>query len=141
MEYRAYSIEDTKKIASSFAQDLGRGDVLCLYGDLGVGKTVFAQGIAEGLHIQDYITSPTFTIVNVHDGIIPFYHFDVYRISDIDEMYEIGFEEYLNGESICLIEWSEKIEDILPEKRYDIKISKDDTENENFRLIEINKRG
>lgn len=141
MEYQSYSVEDTKKIAFHFANQLHPGDILCLYGDLGVGKTAFVQGLAEGLHIVDYITSPTFTIVNEHKGTFPLYHFDVYRIDDADEMYEIGFEDYLNGDGICVIEWSEKIENILPEQRYEISISKDDAENENYRLINISKRG
>ncbi len=141
MKYQSYTPEMTQKIAATFARDLKVGDIICLYGDLGVGKTAFVQGLAQGLCVKDYVTSPTFTIVNEYMGSIPLYHFDVYRIDDEDELYEIGFEEYLNGNGICVIEWSEKIVDFLPMQRYDVKISKNDTKDENYRSIEIDKRG
>ena len=92
------------------------GQVYCLNGDLGVGKTVFTQGFAAGLGIQEPVNSPTFTIVQEYDdGRLPLYHFDVYRLGDVDEMDEIGYEDYFYGEGICLIEWSERIREILPE--------------------------
>lgn len=91
------------------------GQVYCLYGDLGVGKTVFTKGFAAGLGIKEPVSSPTFTILQVYDeGRLPFYHFDVYRISDPEEMYEIGFEEYIEGEGVCFIEWANLIEELLP---------------------------
>lgn len=94
------------------------GQVYCLNGDLGVGKTVFTQGFAAGLGIQEPVNSPTFTIVQEYDdGRLPLYHFDVYRLGDVDEMDEIGYEDYFYGEGICLIEWSERIREILPEHR------------------------
>lgn len=90
------------------------GQVYCLYGDLGVGKTVFTKGFAAGLGIKEPVSSPTFTILQVYDeGRLPFYHFDVYRISDPEEMYEIGFEEYIEGEGVCFIEWANLIEELL----------------------------
>lgn len=116
------SAQETFDFAKSFCKELDQGTVLCMYGDLGAGKTLFAKGIAAGLGIEDNVSSPTFTIVNEYDGTIPFYHFDVYRISDPDEMYETGFDEYISGDGICLIEWAELIEDILPLPRVKITI-------------------
>ena len=102
------------------------GQVYCLNGDLGVGKTVFTQGFAAGLGIQEPVNSPTFTIVQEYDdGRLPLYHFDVYRLGDMDEMDEIGYEDYFYGEGICLIEWSERIREILPEHPIQITIEKD----------------
>ncbi|MBQ7974489.1 MAG: tRNA (adenosine(37)-N6)-threonylcarbamoyltransferase complex ATPase subunit type 1 TsaE [Clostridia bacterium] len=114
MKIHTDSAEETYDFAKQFAQNLQGGDVLCMYGDLGAGKTLFAQGVASGLGIDDYISSPTFTIVNEYEGRIPFYHFDVYRIADSDEMYETGFDDYISGTGVCLIEWAELIDDIIP---------------------------
>lgn len=141
MKYISNSYEETKDIAVVFALTLQAGDVICMYGDLGVGKTAFVQGLAKGLDIDDHITSPTFTIVNEYAGRMPLYHFDVYRIADSDEMYEIGYEEYVYGEGISVIEWPQLISDILPQKRYDITISKDYDKGENYRLIDIEEVG
>ena len=116
------------------------GQVITLTGDLGVGKTVFTQGLAKGLGIEEPVNSPTFTIVQVYDeGRLPLYHFDVYRIADSDEMYEIGYEEYVYGDGVSVIEWPQLIDDILPEKRYDVTISKDYSRHDNYRNIEIQK--
>jgi len=109
-----------------------------LVGDLGVGKTVFTQGLAKGLEIEEPISSPTFTIVQVYDeGRLPFYHFDVYRIGDISEMDEIGFEDYVYGEGVSLIEWANLIEEILPEERISITIEKDLEKGFDYRKITI----
>lgn len=137
IKYISESYEDTQRIASEFAKTLKSGDVICMYGDLGAGKTAFVQGLAKGLGIDEHITSPTFTIVNEYMGDKPLYHFDVYRIADSDEMYEIGYGEYISGDGISVIEWPQLIEDILPEHRYDIEISKDYSKSENYRIIEI----
>jgi tRNA threonylcarbamoyladenosine biosynthesis protein TsaE len=137
MKYISNSVDETKKIAYEFAKNLKSGDALCMYGDLGVGKTAFVQGLAQGLGIDEPITSPTFTIVNEYEGDLPLYHFDVYRIADSDEMYEIGYDEYVYGDGVSVIEWPQLIEDILPENRYDITISKDYDKGENYRIIEI----
>lgn len=137
IKYISESYEDTQRIASEFAKTLKSGNVICMYGDLGAGKTAFVQGLAKGLGIDEHITSPTFTIVNEYMGDKPLYHFDVYRIADSDEMYEIGYEEYISGDGISVIEWPQLIEDILPEHRYDIEISKDYSKSENYRIIEI----
>ena len=141
MRYISNNYEETQKIAADFAKTLKEGDVLCMYGDLGVGKTAFVQGLAKGLGIDEPITSPTFTIVNEYSGTLPLYHFDVYRIADSDEMYEIGYEEYVYGDGVSVIEWPQLIDDILPEKRYDIEIAKDYDKGENYRTIEIKEVG
>lgn len=138
MEYISNNVEETKRIAAGFAKELKSGDVLCMYGNLGAGKTAFVQGLARGLGIDEPITSPTFTIVNKYQGDMPLYHFDVYRIGDSEEMYEIGYEEYVYGDGISVIEWAELIEDILPESRYSVTIIKDDT-NDDYRKIIIEK--
>ena len=141
MIYKSNSPKETQNIAKAFAKTLKKGDVICLSGDLGTGKTAFVQGLAKGLEITDCVNSPTFTIVNCYEGKFPVYHFDVYRISDPDEMYEIGYEEYVYGEGVCIIEWPEIIKEILPEVRYDIKIVKNLEIHEDFREITIEKRG
>lgn len=140
-EFISAGAEETKQFAQRFAKELKSGDVICLNGDLGAGKTAFVQGLAKGLGIDDYITSPTFTIVNEYFGDLPLYHFDVYRISESDEMYEIGYDEYITGDGICVIEWSEIISDILPPKRYDIEIKRDYDKGENYRIFNIEKKG
>lgn len=137
MIYYSNSPEDTANIALEFAKTLVAGDVICMSGDLGVGKTAFVQALARELGIEEYLSSPTFTIVNCYEGKFPLYHFDVYRIADSDEMYEIGYEEYVYGDGISVIEWAENISDILPEKRYEITIKKDYEKGENFREISI----
>jgi tRNA threonylcarbamoyladenosine biosynthesis protein TsaE len=140
MRYISNGYDETQKIAADFAKTLKAGDVICMYGDLGAGKTAFVQGLARGLDIEEPITSPTFTIVNEYSGRLPLYHFDVYRIADSDEMYEIGYEEYVYGDGVSVIEWPQLIDDILPEKRYDITIEKDYDKGENYRNIDIKER-
>ncbi len=121
MESNSY--KETINIAREFAKKLKNGDVICMYGDLGAGKTAFAQGVAEGLGIKGYVNSPTFTIVNVYRGNeFTLNHFDAYRIGDSDEMLDIGFDEMISGDDISIIEWAELIEDILPKSRYNISI-------------------
>lgn len=139
MIYEVYSEEETRKIGYELGEKAAKGEIYCLQGDLGVGKTVFTKGFAQGINITEHITSPTFTIVNeYHSGRIPFYHFDVYRIGDVEEMFEIGYEEYFYGDGVCLIEWAELITDILPDDVKWIKIEKDLTsDNENYRKIEV----
>ncbi len=137
MIYFSNSPEDTAKIACEFAKTLRAGDVICMNGDLGVGKTAFVQALAKKLGIEEYLSSPTFTIVNCYEGKFPLYHFDVYRIADSDEMYEIGYEEYVYGDGISVIEWAENIKEILPQKRYEITIKKDYEKGENYREIAI----
>ncbi len=133
------SEKETRNLGFEMGENAKAGDIYCLKGDLGVGKTVFTKGFAEGLGVKEDITSPTFTIVNEYDsGKLPFYHFDVYRISDSEEMFDIGCDEYFFGNGVCLIEWAELIEDILPENVKWIKIEKDYTKDDfNYRKIEV----
>ena len=132
------SAEETFARGKKIGEQARPGDVYTLVGDLGVGKTVFTQGLAEGLEITEPISSPTFTIVQVYEeGRLPFYHFDVYRIGDVEEMDEIGFEDYIYGEGVSLIEWSNLIEEILPEKKVKITIEKDLEQGFDYRRIMI----
>lgn len=132
------SAEETFMLGKKIGTLACPGDVYTLVGDLGVGKTVFTQGMAEGLEICEPISSPTFTIVQVYEeGRLPFYHFDVYRIGDIEEMDEIGFEDYVYGDGVSLIEWSNLIEEILPKQRIRLKIEKDLERGFDYRQITI----
>jgi tRNA threonylcarbamoyladenosine biosynthesis protein TsaE len=134
----SFSAEDTLELGRQMGRDAQPGDVYTLVGDLGVGKTVLTQGIAEGLDIEEAICSPTFTIVQVYEeGRMPFYHFDVYRIGDVEEMDEIGYEDYFYGEGLCMIEWANLIEEILPSKRKEITIEKDLEKGFDYRKITI----
>lgn len=108
--------EKTKEIGYKLGKLVGPGSVICLIGDLGAGKTTMTQSLARALEVDDYITSPTFTIVNEYEGRIPLYHFDVYRIGCSEEMYDIGYDEYINSDGVCIIEWANLIEDILPDE-------------------------
>ena len=132
------SPEETFALGKHMGERAKAGEVLTLIGDLGVGKTVFTQGLAAGLGITEPVSSPTFTIVQIYEeGRIPFYHFDVYRIGDLSEMDEIGYEDCFYGEGICLIEWANLIEEILPEHYTQIRISKDLEQGFDYRKIEI----
>lgn len=134
----SFSAEDTLELGRQMGRDAQPGDVYTLVGDLGVGKTVLTQGIAEGLDIEESICSPTFTIVQVYEeGRMPFYHFDVYRIGDVEEMDEIGYEDYFYGEGLCMIEWANLIEEILPSRRKEITIEKDLEKGFDYRKITI----
>ena len=138
MIIETYSPQETKELGKKMAERAKPGDVFTLVGDLGVGKTVFTQGIAEGLGIDEPVNSPTFTIVQEYEsGRMPFYHFDVYRIGDPEEMDEIGFDDYIYGDGLCLIEWADLIEEILPEKRVAIRIEKDLEKGFDYRRITI----
>ncbi|GAU75632.1 tRNA (adenosine(37)-N6)-threonylcarbamoyltransferase complex ATPase subunit type 1 TsaE [Fusibacter sp. 3D3] len=114
LELKIEFIEETETIARAFSEILTRGDILCLQGDLGAGKTTFTQFLCQALKVEDYVTSPTFNIINNYEGVFPIYHFDVYRISEPDEMYEIGFDEYLYGMGICIIEWANLVAELIP---------------------------
>ena len=117
------SPEETFRVGKELGEKAYAGQVFTLTGDLGVGKTVFTQGLAKGLGIEEPVNSPTFTIVQEYDGgRLPFYHFDVYRIGDVEEMEEVGFDDYVMGEGVSLIEWADLISEILPEKRTEILI-------------------
>ncbi len=138
----SFKAEDTFEIGRKLGKKAKPGEIICLFGDLGVGKTVLAKGIAEGLGINEPINSPTFTILQVYDeGRIPLYHFDVYRIEEVEEMYEIGFEDYFYGEGLCIVEWANIIEEILPSKRTIINIEKDLDKGFDYRKITIDELG
>lgn len=133
-----FSETDTRAFGESLGREAVPGTVYTLTGDLGVGKTVFTQGFAKGLGVTEHVNSPTFTIVQEYeDGRLPFYHFDVYRIGDIEEMDEIGYEDYFYGDGVCLIEWAELIEELLPKKRTKILIEKDLEKGFDYRKITV----
>ena len=134
--------EETFEVGRKIGMNAKPGQIYTLTGDLGVGKTVFTQGVAAGLGITEPVNSPTFTIIQEYeDGRLPFYHFDVYRIGDLEEMEEIGYDYYFFGQGICLIEWAELIEEILPEKRIEVTIEKDLEKGFEYRKITIEERG
>jgi tRNA threonylcarbamoyladenosine biosynthesis protein TsaE len=122
--------EKTREIGSKLGELLTPKSVICLIGDLGAGKTTMTQSLARALGVDDYITSPTFTIVNEYEGRMPLYHFDVYRIGSSEEMYDIGFDEYIDGEGVCIIEWANLIEDILPDEYLYIEMNYKETGRE-----------
>ena len=128
--YISNNTEDTIYLAQNFAKYLKCSDIIVLNGELGCGKTVFVSGIAKYFDIEEQISSPTFTIVNEYEGKMPLYHFDVYRIGSSDEMYDIGYEDYINGEGVCIIEWANLIEDILPDEYLYIELRYKDMSRE-----------
>ncbi len=134
----SFSHKDTYNIGYEMGKNAKKGQIFCLDGDLGVGKTVFTKGFAKGLGVNEDISSPTFTIVlEYHDGRMPFYHFDVYRIGDIYEMDEIGYEEYFFGEGVCLIEWASLVNEIIPEDATKVVIAKDLEKGFDYRTVTI----
>lgn len=136
-----YSAEETFAFGRQIGQQAKAGEVYTLVGDLGVGKTVLTQGVAAGLGIEEPVNSPTFTILQIYDeGRLPFYHFDVYRIGDVEEMEEIGYEDCFYGEGVCLIEWANLIEEILPREYRQITIEKDLDKGFDYRRITIEER-
>lgn len=141
MTIETFTPEETFELGESLGKKAQPGEVYCLNGDLGVGKTVFTQGFAKGLGIEGPVSSPTFTIVQQYDdGRLPLYHFDVYRIGDISEMDEIGYEDCFYGEGVSLIEWSNLIEEILPEQLTQIRIEKDLEKGFDYRKITVEER-
>ena len=136
--FETNSAEETQELGKELAKKAVSGQVFTLIGDLGVGKTVFTQGFAYGLKIDEPICSPTFTIVQEYDmGRLPFYHFDVYRIGDVEEMDEIGYEDYVYGDGVCLIEWANLISDILPDHYTQITIEKNLEKGFDYRKITV----
>jgi len=135
--YETYNEEETRKIGEMLGEKAKQGQIYCLNGDLGTGKTVFTKGFALGLGITEHITSPTFTIINVYEGRLSFYHFDVYRIEEPEELYELGYEEYFFGDGVCLIEWAELIKELLPKNVININIAKDLEKGLDYRKIEV----
>jgi len=117
------SEEETVKKGREFAKGLKPGSVVALYGDLGAGKTQFVKGVCQALDVKEVVNSPTFTIVNEYHGTLPVFHIDLYRMNNVDEIFGIGFDEYLESGGVCLVEWAEKLNGIMPERRYDVKMS------------------
>lgn len=139
MVYESFSEEETKKIGLELGKNAKAGTVYCLCGDLGVGKTVFTKGFAQGLTIVEAVTSPTFTIINEYEGKIPLYHFDVYRISSLEEMDDTGYEDYFFGKGVCLVEWAELIKELIPPQSYWITIEKD-YRRDDYRKITVERK-
>lgn len=136
MELIVNSVEETLEIGRKIGEKANPGDIFCLIGDLGTGKTHITKGIAKGLNVSDNITSPTFNIVNEYDsGRLKLYHFDVYRVNDPDEIYAIGFDEYIFSDGVSIIEWANYIEELIPEEYLLIKIEKQLHLGDNVRKI------
>lgn len=141
MTIESFSAADTFAFGKKIGEEAEPGQVYTLIGDLGVGKTVFTQGVAAGLGITEPVNSPTFTILQIYEeGRLPFYHFDVYRIGDVEEMDEIGYEDCFYGEGLCLIEWANLIEEILPPSYMEVKIEKDLEKGFDYRKITLTKK-
>lgn len=140
MIFDTTSPEETFELGQKIGKNAKPGQIICLDGDLGVGKTVFTKGVAQGLGIKEPVNSPTFTIIQeYHEGRIPLYHFDVYRIGDPEEMYEIGYEDYFFGEGVCLIEWSRLIEELIPDDAIWINIEKNLEKGLDYRKVTVEK--
>ena len=138
MIIETFSEKDTYELGMRLGKEAKPGGIYALLGDLGVGKTVLTKGMAAGLSIDEPVNSPTFTIVQVYDsGTMPFYHFDVYRIGDVEEMDEIGYEDYFYGDGICLVEWANLIEEIMPKETKWITIEKDLQKGFDYRKVTI----
>ncbi len=139
--FETYSEEETFALGKRIGEKAKPGEIYALLGDLGVGKTVFTKGVAVGLAVSEQVNSPTFTIVQVYDsGRLPFYHFDVYRIGDPEEMDEIGYEDYFYGEGLCLVEWANLIDELMPEQTGWITIEKDLQKGFDYRKITIERK-
>ena len=128
--------EETQAYGRRLADRLRSGDVIALMGELGSGKTCLIQGICQGLDVADDVTSPTFTLINEYQGRLPVYHFDLYRLEDPESVLDIGFDEYVDGNGVCLIEWADKFPEILPEERIEIWIEILDGERRRLRITE-----
>ncbi len=138
MEIETWSPKETFELGKRLGERIEAGQICTLKGDLGTGKTVFTQGLAAGLGIEEPVNSPTFTILQeYHQGRLPLYHFDVYRIEEAEEMEEIGYEDYFFGQGVCLIEWAEKIGDLLPDQVLAVTIEKDLDRGFDYRRIRI----
>ena len=134
----SFSEKDTFRLGETIGNECRRGDIVLLNGDLGVGKTVFTKGFGRGLGIEEPISSPTFTIIQIYDsGRIPLYHFDVYRIADPEEMDEIGYEDYFFGDGVCLVEWASLIQELIPEHVMEVTIAKDVEKGFDYRKISL----
>lgn len=136
MEFLSHSTAETEAAGEALARRLRPGTVLAYQGGLGMGKTAFTRGLARGLGCGDRVTSPTFTIVNEYEGRIPLFHFDMYRLPDADALFDIGWEDYLGRGGVCAVEWSERVEDALPEDTVWVRIRRS-PENDDWRIISV----
>lgn len=136
-----YDPKETEALGEKLGRAAKAGQIFCLSGDLGAGKTVFTKGFAKGLDIADHVTSPTFAIVNEYEGRLPLYHFDVYRISCVEEMEDTGYEEYFYGKGVCLVEWAELVKELIPGDAVWITIERDYTKADEYRRITIGQEG
>ena len=137
MIFESHSAEETFAFGEKLGREAQAGEIYCLEGDLGVGKTVFTQGFAQGLGVDDYVNSPTFNIVKEYDGRLRLYHFDVYRIGDPSEMDEIGYEEYFFGQGVCIVEWPSQIPELIPPEARWLRIEKDLEQGFDYRKITL----
>ncbi len=135
MEIILKSLEETEKFGLKLGKFLQKGDILCLNGELGAGKTTMTKSIGIGLGVEEYITSPTFSLINQYSGRLPVYHFDVYRLENVDELFDLGFDEYFYGNGVCIIEWADKIKRMLPKERIVVDI--ENGSDEEIRIIKI----
>lgn len=136
--WETHSAEETFALGEEMGRKARPGEVVALTGDLGVGKTVFTKGFARGLGVSEDVNSPTFTILQeYHGGRLPFYHFDVYRILDVFDMEEIGYEDYFYGDGVCLVEWGEVVSSLLPEDTIWVRIEKDMAKGFDYRRVSI----
>ena len=140
LRIESFSLEQTREVAKSMGQKAQSGQIICLCGDLGTGKTAFSKGFGEGLGVADDIVSPTFGLVHVYEGRLSLYHFDVYRIHSVSEMEDTGYEDYFYGDGVCLVEWADLVRDIIPESAIWVRIRKDYSKGDDYRLIEIEGR-
>lgn len=136
MEYITHSPAETEELGCRLGRTLGPGAVVAYFGGLGMGKTAFTRGLARGLGCRGRVTSPTFTIVNEYQGRIPLFHFDMYRLPDADALFDIGWEDYLGRGGVCAVEWSERVEDALPEDTVWVRIRRS-PENDDWRIISV----
>lgn len=139
MKIRLKGLEETKEFGIKLGRLLKPGDIVCLNGDLGAGKTTLSKAIGLGLGVKDYITSPTFNLINEYNGRWTMYHFDVYRLAQVDDLYDLGFDEYFYGDGVCIIEWAEKIEAVMPKERIVLDIKNGEEMDE--RWINIHGEG
>ncbi len=138
VELRSKSPEQTKMIGQRLGHLLRPGDIICLYGRLGAGKTAFAQGVARGLGVEEPVTSPTFILINEYEGRLPFYHFDAYRLEGADDFAGLGYEEYFYGDGVALVEWADRVAEVLPPERLDVEL---EPEGEEQRLLRLKPHG
>lgn len=139
LEIKLRGLDQTREFGEKLGSLLEAGDILCLNGDLGAGKTTMTKSIGRGLGVSDYITSPTFALINEYEADFPVYHFDVYRLEEVDDLFDLGFDDYFFGPGVCIIEWAEKIQELIPKDSLVLDISRGQKEDE--RIVRISGSG